>query len=711
MRWSGAAVKHLRGVKQQHVQEMQDRLWGPMKGMPGERWFLKPLEGPKYAEWYFPSKYNVPEFKVGDYFEMQAERYRKKTHPAMAQFDKVTNRVYRDKDRIRAFLSRLDEESFRKEPAFQDLYAMYRLMDPKSPLSFQVPERIYRETPPMFGPGYPPTGSEEPGAERTESDEGRLFEKSTDELMFLMSLLKDNLGNLDYEKVDRRITMHASTPAEARAMAMDALREHEIPIPWSGAADVNLDFDETEVASETGLDIVDEGSSVRSLLEEDNLEATAGMEALGGLTEEDIYRESGYDVAAAAAAEEGEEREVNEFDLPSTGGFDAELTTVDDDGPVRAPSGPVRTLKHVRLTMSFGNSDFSLKRLKSRNAAYQQRRKHARSRFKEIMNPSNRDLEPPIPRRQRLFMEHRHRFVDPLFRRRRLKYMERLTTGKTKPKEKKYHGYYIVHPDNKKRWPSNLGSSYSTYSVVMLDIATILGAIGVSDALSECRENPEYEARGNIFNSDAEEDSTTCQEDDSGGSSWMPANITSSNSFKRAQDLCTEMGTKVSEAFEAIPVPVLDLTMPTEMPQHRVSKKKDIDCPFPETSSVDGPYGCVSYQLLGTDHNTKELAVCLHGLNGSKMLYADLAQVLSRSRMVLTYDMYGHGLSNAPPVAHCRGVDKCCCCKQRAAYDLDFFVDQLYFLMEHLKLIDRELTISLIGFSFGGAVAISFADK
>ncbi|KAF4706902.1 hypothetical protein FOZ63_012412, partial [Perkinsus olseni] len=184
--------------------------------------------------------------------------------------------------------------------------------------------------------------------------------------------------------------LHASTPAEARAMAMDALREHEIPIPWSGAADVNLDFDETEVASETGLDIVDEGSSVRSLLEEDNLEATAGMEALGGLTEEDIYRESGYDVAAAVAAEEGEEREVNEFDLPSTGEFDAELTTVDDDGPVRAPAAPVRTLKHVRLSMSFGNSDFSLKRLKSKNAAYQQRRKQARSRFKEIMSPSNR---------------------------------------------------------------------------------------------------------------------------------------------------------------------------------------------------------------------------------------------------------------------------------------------------------------------------------
>lgn len=32
-------------------------------------------------------------------------------------------------------------------------------MDSESPLSFQVSERIYRETPPMFGPGYVPGGS------------------------------------------------------------------------------------------------------------------------------------------------------------------------------------------------------------------------------------------------------------------------------------------------------------------------------------------------------------------------------------------------------------------------------------------------------------------------------------------------------------------------------------------------------------------------
>ncbi|EER06565.1 hypothetical protein Pmar_PMAR002333 [Perkinsus marinus ATCC 50983] len=76
----------------------------------------------------------------------------------------------------------------------------------------------------------------------------------------------------------------------------------------------------------------------------------------------------------------------------------------------------------------------------------------------------------------------------------------------------------------------------------MLDIATILGAIGVSDALSECRENPEYQARGNIFNSDAEEDPPACQD--------------------------------VAEAFEAMPFPVVDLTMTTEAPQGKISKCK-----------------------------------------------------------------------------------------------------------------------------------------
>ncbi|KAF4661093.1 hypothetical protein FOL47_006853 [Perkinsus chesapeaki] len=150
---------------------------------------------------------------------------------------------------------------------------------------------------------------------------------------------------------------------------------------------------------------------------------------------------------------------------------------------------------------------------------------------------------------------------------------------------------------------------------------------------------------------------------------------------------------------------------PRLYPRHRVPRAfRDIDCPFPEASSIDGPYGCISYQLLGTQHNTNELAVCLHGLNGSKMLYSDLAQALSRSRMILTYDMYGHGLSNAPPVAHCRHFNRHCC-HDRAPYDLDFFVDQLHFLLDQLHLLDRDLTISLIGFSFGGAVAISFADK
>ncbi|KAF4661092.1 hypothetical protein FOL47_006852 [Perkinsus chesapeaki] len=104
----------------------------------------------------------------------------------------------------------------------------------------------------------------------------------------------------------------------------------------------------------------------------------------------------------------------------------------------------------------------------------------------------------------------------------------------------------------------------------MLDIATILGAIGVSDALTDCRQSPEYKARGNIFNSDSEEEPAAPEE--VAEDSWMPSAVTDSNAFRKAQDLYAEIGARVSEAFDAIPVPVLDLTMPAERPMGKISK-------------------------------------------------------------------------------------------------------------------------------------------
>lgn len=136
---------------------------------------------------------------------------------------------------------------------------------------------------------------------------------------------------------------------------------------------------------------------------------------------------------------------------------------------------------------------------------------------------------------------------------------------------------------------------------------------------------------------------------------------------------------------------------------------KDVECPYPVASTFNGKYGAVNYTLDGP--STGELLVCFHGLNASRTMFKTVGEALVRGgTQVLNFDMYGHGLSNCPSVSmwpcRWRGFP---CCKRRARYDLDFFVDQAVELLEGLGLGDKQL--NLCGFSFGGSVAIKFADR
>jgi hypothetical protein len=59
---------------------------------------------------------------------------------------------------------------------------------------------------------------------------------------------------------------------------------------------------------------------------------------------------------------------------------------------------------------------------------------------------------------RRTRQKRRWRFVDPLYRRRRVKFLERYARGQCKPKEIKYNEYRVQHPDNMLQWPSNKNS-------------------------------------------------------------------------------------------------------------------------------------------------------------------------------------------------------------------------------------------------------------
>ncbi|CAE6956068.1 rutD [Symbiodinium microadriaticum] len=142
---------------------------------------------------------------------------------------------------------------------------------------------------------------------------------------------------------------------------------------------------------------------------------------------------------------------------------------------------------------------------------------------------------------------------------------------------------------------------------------------------------------------------------------------------------------------------------------------RNVKCPYTPASTADGAYGVVNYSLIGPKDG--QVVVCFHGLNGSRLLFQDTALYLSRygGFRVLTFDLYGHGLSNAPPVDLCPGRSCSSACKPgcfscsgtRARYDLEFFVEQTVDLLENIGL--GSVRVNLLGFSLGGAIAMAFA--
>jgi pimeloyl-ACP methyl ester carboxylesterase len=103
------------------------------------------------------------------------------------------------------------------------------------------------------------------------------------------------------------------------------------------------------------------------------------------------------------------------------------------------------------------------------------------------------------------------------------------------------------------------------------------------------------------------------------------------------------------------------------------------------------PRGVTHYRWRGPGEGP--VTVCVHGLSTPSFVWDFVADRLAAAgRRVLTYDLFGRGLSDRP----------------RGAQDRGFFLDQLDAL-----LADQEVTapFELIGYSMGGSIATAFAVR
>jgi len=139
---------------------------------------------------------------------------------------------------------------------------------------------------------------------------------------------------------------------------------------------------------------------------------------------------------------------------------------------------------------------------------------------------------------------------------------------------------------------------------------------------------------------------------------------------------------------------------------------REVTCPYPKEQTAYTAFGATNYSIVGPE--TGEVVVCFHGLNGSRMLFQEVDKYMARMGgfRVICFDLYAHGLSNAPPVDLCPagcGPSCCSCSGPKGRYDLDFFVDQTDELLWSLGLENEPL--NLVGFSLGGTIAVAFAKR
>eukprot|EP00933_Yihiella_yeosuensis_P037091 TRINITY_DN3094_c1_g1_i1.p1 TRINITY_DN3094_c1_g1~~TRINITY_DN3094_c1_g1_i1.p1 ORF type:complete len:463 (+),score=128.77 TRINITY_DN3094_c1_g1_i1:99-1487(+) len=429
----------LRALKEEHVAIARERIFGPQGNMPGDRQFRKKLEGRQLMRWYFPSKYNLQDFSTKDYFEMQAERFApRQVHPGITQLTKTVEQVRANKERLRGYFKGLDEATFRDNPSIQDLYGIFRLIDADRALPFEPPKEIFLEHSPLFGANPVlrlASGGPDIGEHTREDDEAT-------EQASLLDLLKKRLERGKFLALEARLTRCAA-PEEVREVLQPYADEFGLESALIDSTIV-LELSAQEKAAEAARKAAEaaaaEAARKAALAQDPEAAAAAAAEAAEAAKK---ARDSEKQSLEADFDNAGEKPE-SEAQVPQEDAFEALLNATAKEEHEAFEEikerFPRRTTSRYPVGAQLGGSQKA--RAKSMKAAEDELEK----------------MKTAGPKPLQSYIARRHRFIDPMFRRRRLKWLERQMSELNGEKEVKYNQYYATHPDKHKEWPTNKGS-------------------------------------------------------------------------------------------------------------------------------------------------------------------------------------------------------------------------------------------------------------
>ena len=206
MRFIGERFR--RESREAAITELREKLFGPAKGLTGERWFARPLDGKEMRKWYFPSKYAMQDFRVDDYFDMQAERFKARpVHPSIKAFSDTVARVLKNKDKIKHLFESIDHETLLKSGPLQDLFSIYSIVNNESICNDMMTE-----------------------------------EQGQSEVAFLLESLRELSGNNKALQVSRKINEEQLGWKEARRLVLDEMKQCERKDDLSVGMDVSDQF-------------------------------------------------------------------------------------------------------------------------------------------------------------------------------------------------------------------------------------------------------------------------------------------------------------------------------------------------------------------------------------------------------------------------------------------------------------------------------------